>query len=261
MAGNRVGSDTMKTVCIVQSRMGSTRLKGKALLPLAGKSLTQNLLERVKRATKLDAVVLAVPATPENECLWQVAHDAGCEFYWYKGDENDLVGRYLACAKSFDADIIVRVPGDNPCVEPEYIDSAIDNFFQRPYLFYSNTMVHLQLKPSIPYRTKWVDGLGCEIFTLSRLQWIDKMTLGNLKFREHPHLYWENFVKGCDCDNQEFAIAVADSPPRIIIPLRLDVNTLADYEFIREIYDHFGHNRFTIEEVLEYLDQKEAVHG
>ena len=243
----------MKVVAIVQSRMGSTRLPGKAILPLGGKPLTQNLLERVKRATKLNAVVLAVPATPENECLWQVAHDAGCDFYWYKGDENDLVGRYLDCAKSFDADIIVRVPGDNPCVEPRYVDEAVARYFDIPALFYSNTTVRLTEHPLHPF----VDGLGAEVFSVSRLGWVDRRTSGQTDYREHPHRLMYDIAESSHRRGQDCGIYFNVARP----DFRLDVNTQADYEFIRDIYDHFGHNCFTIEEVLAYLDQKEAVHG
>lgn len=232
----------MRTVCIVQQRMASTRLPGKALLPLAGKSLTQNLLERVKRATKLDAVVLAVPATPENECLWQVAHDAGCEFYWYSGEEHDLVGRYLAAAKCFNADIIVRVPGDNPCVEYNAIDAAIDEYLRVPYSFYSNTTAQVG--------SVAVDGIGAEVFSLSRLKWLDRITAGSAIHREHPHRYFEEcqheYGNGVHFWNGGAAV-------------RLDVNDQDDYDFIAEIYSHFGHNRFTVEEVLGYLDSKVSV--
>src|SRR3990167_9729802 len=119
----------MKTVAIIQARAGSTRLPGKAFLPLAGKSMTQNIIERVQRATKLDDVVLAFPDTRTNAdtTFADLAVRCGCSYYRGTGiDENDLVGRYLGAAEMYHADIVVRIPGDNPCVEPGYIDKAVE---------------------------------------------------------------------------------------------------------------------------------------
>lgn len=237
--------ERLRIVCIVQQRMGSTRLPGKALLPLAGKSLTQNLLERVKRATKLDEVVLAVPGTPENECLWQVAHDADCQFYWYRGDENDLVGRYLACAESFGADIICRIPGDNPCVQPEYIDLAVQSY-QDSAQIYVSTMY-----PCIDGR-RYFDGVGAEVVSVSRLRWLDHATEGCPLYREHPHKLFEDrhLIDGVEQYTRHAAVSET---------VHLDVNSQADYDFIKDIYDHFQCNTFHVSEVLTYLDQRKGV--
>src|SRR3972149_11126792 len=123
----------MRTVAIVQSRMGSTRLPGKAMLPLAGKSMTQNIIERVQRATKLDDVVLAFPdtRTEADTTFADLAVRCGCSYYRGTGiDENDLVGRYLGAAEMYHADIVVRIPGDNPCVDGEFIDEAIEHYLR-----------------------------------------------------------------------------------------------------------------------------------
>jgi spore coat polysaccharide biosynthesis protein SpsF len=214
----------LKVVAILQQRMGSKRLPGKALLPLAGKSMTENIIERVKRAKRLDHVVLAVPPQDENAFAWMP-----CRVHAPLVDENDLVARYLTVAERCHADIIVRVPCDNPCIEPEYIDSAVQHYMENPDVFYSNTTDR--------YHRTWVDGIGCEVFSLSRLKWLDRITREQFKdpeLREHPHRLFG------------FQLPKAD--------IRLDVNTEEDYQFIKGIYNHIGHNHFHVSEVLDYLE-------
>jgi spore coat polysaccharide biosynthesis protein SpsF len=216
----------MKIVAILQARMGSTRLPGKSMLPLAGKPMVQNIIERVQRATRLDAVVLAVP-WQEDFCA--VAKATNCSVS-YSVDENDLVRRYCEAAeRTYDADIIVRVCCDNPCIDPAFIDDAIEQYLRYPFVFYTNTVV--QMTP-----TRTLDGIGCEVLSRSRLHWLDQVTQGNPTWREHPHKYFYDH-------------GLASDP---IATHRLDVNTREEYEKIAALYDHFGHNRFTTQDILAY---------
>ncbi len=227
----------MRVVAILQARMNSTRLPGKMLLPLCGAPLIQRVIERVQRATCLDAVVLAVPSTTDNRPL-AACVNGGCKFYPYTGEEHDVVGRYLSAAVSFDADLVVRIPGDNPCVEPAVIDAAVEAYLAEPYLYYSNTVAWIESA------SRYVDGLGAEVCSRSRWQWLDHKTRGQPSLREHPHRYFES----CGLLNMH----VAD--------LRLDVNTQADYECIRDMYEALypTNNQFTITDILAYLDPKKV---
>lgn len=242
----------MRVVAILQARMGSTRLPGKVMLPLAGKPMVQNIIERVKRAERVDEVILAIP---EHDDPHFSSLPIDC-IYSYGGPENDLVGRYLQVAEGNEADLIVRVPCDNPCVDPAYIDQAVDEYFKRPYHFYSNTtgLVPYLMNDIKCYYS--IDGIGCEIFSLSTMKWLDVVTRGNAACREHPHKYWYDFSDEADCDQPEWSIVIAESAE-----LRLDVNTLDDYHFIERIYTHFGHNRFTAQEILDCPPVRERLHG
>lgn len=226
----------MRTIAILQARLGSTRLPGKVLLPLAGKSMLQNIIERVQRATTIHAVRLTYPVADQAEFILIVeacrartgqgfaTRDVQGYAWW--DDPRDLVGRYAETAMLSDADIIVRIPCDNPCIDPVFIDEAVRQYQQFPFVFYSNTTASVDGFA--------IDGIGAEVLSVSRLRWLDEKTRDVPEFREHPHKYFE-------------ATGLLDLPKA---DLRLDVNTHADYEFISAIYDHFGHNRFTTEEVL-----------
>jgi spore coat polysaccharide biosynthesis protein SpsF len=227
----------MKVVAILQQRLGNTRCPGKGNLMLAGKTMDLNIVERVQRSKLIHQVVLACPPSDEDSFSY-----LPCRIHAPLVDENDLVGRYLVTAERCHADIVVRICCDNPCVEPEYIDKAIEYYLEHPVIFYSNAELTF-------VRNQWVDGLGCEVFSMSRLQWLDRMTTGIPKFREHPHKYFH--------ENKVYLPWYLPYQPEDV--LRLDVNTIDDYEYIRRIYDHFGNNTFHVNEVLAYLESKSAV--
>lgn len=217
--------------------MGSTRLPGKALLPLAGKSMTENIIDRVRRAKRLDDVVLAVPPKDENAFA-----SMPCRIHAPLVDENDLVGRYLVTAERCHADIIVRVPCDNPCIEPEYIDKAVEDYLDLPYVFYSNTT-------DLVNHT-WIDGVGAEVLSMSRLKWLDGMTKGDQRLREHPHkFFWERYK---DNEAPECGIIFGKELP----DHRLDVNDQEDYEAMQNIYSYFGNNQFHVSQWLDIVTSK-----
>lgn len=235
----------MKVVCIVQQRLHSTRFPRKALADLCGHSMTWHILQRCKRAKLVDQVVLAVPDEPDWRVLQQIAEECGvmCAFF-PSIPADDLVGRYLACATASGADLIVRVPGDNPCVEPRYVDEAVRMYRVYPLAFYSNT--------TVGWNGRWIDGLGAEVASLSRWHWLDAQTQPPCPaaYREHPHqIFYELAAR----HPEWFGFPVSTPAD-----LRLDINTLEDYAFIKDLYEHVYpmHPHFTIEDVLAYLRQR-----
>lgn len=222
----------MNIVAVVHARMGSTRLPGKSLLPLAGAPLVQHVLERVSRTPCVSCVVLAVPEHDHNE--FRPAADAvpGVILYRHLGDESDVLGRIVSAATICDADVVIRIPADNPCVDPAYLDFAVERYSRFPFCYYSNTTDLCD--------GRWVDGVGGEVCSISRLRWLDNITLDDRELREHPHRYFEK--------NGMLSLPKAD--------VRLDVNTPDEYDFIASIFTHFRHNRFTTAEVLAYLSQE-----
>lgn len=229
--------------------MGSTRLPGKALLPMANMSMTFRLLERVKRSKLVDEVCLSVPETcgiGEDDPFCQIAHYAGVKFDNPRVEENDLVARYLQSAKLCDADIIVRIPGDNPCVDPWAIDVAVQCYLDHPAIFVSNA--------GDGEETSWPNGIGCEVFSVSRLKWLDKITGGYDDQREHLHQFFHrmDLVREPDYHGSSFPMG-----------LKLDVNTRADYEYVKDIFEacYMANPHFGIGDIVQYLTHKEVNHG
>ena len=217
----------MKTICVIQSRLGSSRLPGKVLLPLGGKSMLQNIVERLRQCKKIDEIVVAWPFNDFAEGM-QTGFDA--EQYFYSGDENDLIGRFLACAKEYKADWVVRVCSDNPVVEASMIDELVD---------WKEILGPLFSTAEDPWRDH--DGFGGEIYSTELLDWMDK-TIKCSEYREHPHKFWIKLLR------------YSYGGKRYPRGFRLDINTPRDYEKLSDIYDHFGHNQFSAREALKYLE-------
>lgn len=228
----------MKIVAILQARMHSTRLPGKMLLPLAGTPLVQRVIERVRRATRLDDVVLAVPSRDAADFA-PICNNSRAWLYSSPLDESDLIGRYLRAADAHDADVIVRIPCDNPCVDPFWIDQAIIRYLQGTSLFVSTTT-------GTPDGQHYLDGIGAEVFSSNQLQLVDRLTRGLPRYREHPHLW---FYEHTDWHDP----STGHNPLYPVI--RLDVNTQADYAFIAELYEHCYAIRtdFDSDDILRYL--------
>src|SRR5262245_26023982 len=115
---------TPKAVAIIQARMGSTRLFGKVMMKIAGRSLLAYLTERISKARYLQSIVLATTRNPHYNAIIEECERFGITNF--RGSESDVLGRYVSAARACDADIIVRVTADNPFTDPESIDRVVD---------------------------------------------------------------------------------------------------------------------------------------
>lgn len=112
-----------RAVAVIQARMGSTRLPGKVLLPLAGQPVLWHIVERLRRCRNLDAIVIATSDQPGDDDLVSFAAALGIPLV--RGPEEDVLERFCLAAATQDADIVLRVTGDAPLVDPELIDAMI----------------------------------------------------------------------------------------------------------------------------------------
>lgn len=237
----------MRTICIIQARVGSTRFPGKVLADLAGKPMLQHIIDRCGRAMRVDQVVVVIPNTAENEVLFDFASES-VRVLAPDCDESDLIGRHWFAADLLKPDAIVRVPADNPCVEPAEISHAVRRYYERR----SKTAIPDRMMTNIqPLRGNgYPDGIGCEVYGFETLRWMHE-TITDKLLREHPHKYFmdSGFYYTLRC------------PAGIKRPdLRLDVNTKADLAFIRDIYDALYSQtpNFTTVDILRYLDGRSA---
>src|SRR5262249_6026596 len=112
-----------RVVGIVSARMASTRYPGKAMVLLAGRPLLEILLQRIASSPLLDSVALATSAHADNLVLVELARALGIPPY--QGDEDDVLKRYVDCARMMAADHVVRITGDNPLTDLETLESLV----------------------------------------------------------------------------------------------------------------------------------------
>jgi glutamate-1-semialdehyde 2,1-aminomutase len=137
--------------------MGSRRLPGKVLAQLGGVPLIELLLHRLARSREIGATVVAIPGDHGNEPLARFLHDRGHDVY--AGSETDVLDRYYQAARSRGADVVVRVTGDCPLVDPAIVDEVIAAFRRSGAEYGSNTN-----PPTFP------DGLDVEVFSFAALE-------------------------------------------------------------------------------------------
>jgi glutamate-1-semialdehyde-2,1-aminomutase len=147
----------MKIVAVVQARMGSTRLPGKVLKPLAGRPMLWHVLTRALAAKSVDEVVLATTDAPEDRALEPTARALGVRVVY--GHPTDVLDRFRLAAQASGADAIVRVTADCPFLDPEIVDACVELFKKSGAAYASNA-----IKRTFP------DGLDVEVFSSAALE-------------------------------------------------------------------------------------------
>jgi len=208
-----------KTVCIIQARMGSSRLPGKVLRPLGNKTVLGNVIHRIQKCKLIDGIVVA---TPDREIVQEaIAYGA----YYYLGDENNVLERYYKAARMFNADRIVRITADCPYIMPDIVDKLIEK--AENYSYGSNVISRTYPK-----------GLDCEVFNYKELERAHKES----DEREHVTPFIIKYAKQKyslqDTQNNSFR--------------RITLDTEQDYQELTNLYKYIG-DIYTYEEAKQYI--------
>lgn len=225
----------MRTIVIVQARMGSTRLPGKVMLPLSGRPILGRLLERLGRVSLADGVVVATTTSLADDAIEVYCRNNGVNYY--RGSENDVLFRYFETAKSFDAKLVVRVTSDCPLLDPQIVDTAIAEFGRGDNDYLSN-----MIPPTFPY------GMAVEVFTMDSLARAHNEATQAAE-REHvtPYLYW---------NPSKFRLKAISMVPDLSHH-RWTVDTLQDYELVKRLFEALypANVHFTMDDILSLLQE------
>ncbi|MFV3076217.1 cytidylyltransferase domain-containing protein [Niveispirillum fermenti] len=112
-----------RVIGVIQARMGSTRLPGKVMMQVAGKSLIAHQVERLRRCRRLDGLCLATSDRPGDDAL--ADHAAALDVPVFRGSETDVLDRFYRAAYGQGADIAVRFTGDCPLIDPALVDTLV----------------------------------------------------------------------------------------------------------------------------------------
>lgn len=170
-----------KVVAIIQARMAASRLPGKVLKEIAGKPMLQHVIERARRARRVNEVMVATTTDPSDDAVESFCKEVGVSVF--RGSMQDVLDRYYQAAKLIQADVIVRLTADCPLLDPALIDKVIDSFFHEKVDFAAN-----RLPP--PFHRTYPIGLDVEVCSFAALEraWDDAIQPYE---REHvmPYLY------------------------------------------------------------------------
>ena len=225
----------MKTVIIIQARMGSTRLPGKVLKKIMGKPLLQYQLERLKDVRNADQIVVATSKKDSDDPIIDLCCKLGVSYY--RGSENDVLQRFHDTALSFGADCIVRINADCPLISSEVVDEIIGLYKteSRNVDYVSNI-----LYPSYPI------GFHTEVFSKET---IIKANLSSIdkEEREHvtPYIY----------RNPNIFNLRSVSINRDLSHFRLTVDYKEDFELIKNIIEAIYPNnpKFKMNDIITFL--------
>ena len=123
-----------RVVAVVQARMGSRRLPGKVLLKLGTRPVIWHVVNRLSRCLRVDEIVVATTAKPEDDALVRWCGLEGVSVY--RGSSNDLLSRYLGAATEYRADSVLRITADCPALDSNIIDLVIDGYHQGGWDYY-----------------------------------------------------------------------------------------------------------------------------
>lgn len=228
--------NTKPKICaLIAVRMKSKRLPKKALVDIEGYTAIERVVNNLKPSKYIDEIILATTKNNEDDPIEELAKNKGLPFF--RGDEDNVVKRFIGAAEKFNADIVVRVTGDCPLVSYEIADYLINSHLEKGADYTGNNIDD----PPI--------GTISEIITLSALK---KLTTVNvdLNYSEYMTFYFRNNPKF-------FSINIVPCPKEYCRPnYRMTLDYPEDLEFFRVIFKKFqpGSGAIPLAETISFLD-------
>jgi len=221
----------MKTIVIIQARMGSSRLPGKILMPLGSHNNLYYVTTRCRSIAGVEEVVVATSTLSQDDAVeqWCNEHQIPC----FRGSEEDVLSRYIEASKLYEPAYIVRVTADCPFVDIEMAQDMI-------------RLIKDHQVDIVDFGAELPRGLAVEVVSYSTLQDINEHGK-ELRHREHVTYYAYEFKK-------QFSRVVYQPPANRLHPaLRITLDTHEDYRVISAIAKHFDDPLVPSSTVIEYL--------
>lgn len=233
-----------RSVIVVQARMSSSRLPGKVMLPILGKSLLLRMVERLQMIKHKAQIVIATSDDSSDDIIENesIKMQVAC----YRGSLTNLLDRHYQAAKSLNADVVLKIPSDCPLIDPQIIDQVFDFYFadSEKHDYVSN------LHPAT-----FPDGNDVEIMSMSCLEKSWKEAKKPLELEHTTPYIWEN--------PEKFRIGnlLWETGLDYSMSHRFTIDYEADYLFITRVYEELYDENpaFSCEDIISLLDQKPEI--
>jgi len=213
---------------------------------LAGKTVLEHVIERIKRCKTINNVIIATTVNSEDTEIIKICDNT--RTLYYRGSENDVLSRYYQAALISNTDIIIRCTGDCPLIDSNILDSMIKKFLDMNIKYYA--LKYCNGNQAFP------DGFDITIFTFDVLKEAYYNATSN-EDREHVEPYIKRKYGG-----STYTIELNKEYPNLNFQnLHLSLDTRKDYKVLQNIFDnvYLNNKKFTVYDVLEYLNNHSEI--
>ena len=217
--------------CIIQARMGSTRLPGKAMLSVENnKTVLDFVIKQLQNCKLVDKIIVATTTLEDDNKIANFSKDSGIDCF--RGSSDNVLDRYYQCAKEYSVSTIVRIPSDKPLIDPGIVDNLVSVFRNDSYDYITNFLSN----PTFP------SGTEVEIFSINALKkaW-KKAKLPSEK--EHVTPYFPNH-------KSEFKIKHIENSENLS-HLRWAVDRIEDLDLVRLIVSKIKKRPVLMDDIIE----------
>ena len=222
--------------CIIQARMGSTRLPGKAMLSVENdKTVLYFVIKQLQNCKLVDKIIIATTTLEDDNKIANFSKDLGIDCF--RGSSDNVLDRYYQCAKEYSVSTIVRIPSDKPLIDPEIVDNLVSVFRNDSYDYITNFLSN----PTFP------SGTEVEIFSINALKkaW-KKAKLPSEK--EHVTPYFTNH-------KDEFKITHVENTENLS-HLRWAVDRIEDLKLVRKIVSKIKKRPIMMKDIVDLFTKE-----
>ena len=219
--------------CIIQARMGSSRLPGKIMKKINGNTpMLKFQLDQLEFSKNIDQIIIATTTLEPDNLIVDFCKKNNLECF--RGESKDVLDRYYRCAKKFKLSIIVRITSDNPLIDPTIVDHVISRFIDSDYDYMSTEVKKSPL------------GFAVEVFTFKSI----KKAWEEAKLpSEHEHVtpYFYN-------NPDKFKIESV-SQEKDLSHIRCTVDTEYDFKLIEKIISKIETRPIHLDHILDLFSK------
>ena len=220
-----------KIGCIIQARMGSTRLPGKVMMNVEDqKPVLYFVIKQMQECKLIDKIIVATTTNEEDNQIANYSKNLGIDFF--RGSSEDVLDRYYQCAKEYSVSTIVRIPSDKPLIDPEIVDNVINRFKNNSYDYITNFLPN----------STFPSGSEVEIFSINALERVWKKAKLPSE-REHVTSYFSNH-------EDEFKITHIENSENLS-HLRWAVDRIEDLDLVRLIVSKIKKRPVLMDDIIE----------
>ena len=220
-----------KIGCIIQARMGSTRLPGKVMMNVEDqKPVLYFVIKQMQECKLIDKIIVATTTNEEDNQIANYSKNLGIDFF--RGSSENVLDRHYQCAKEYSISTIVRIPSDKPLIDPEIVDNVINRFKNNSYDYITNFLPN----------STFPSGSEVEIFSINALERVWKKAKLPSE-REHVTSYFSNH-------EDEFKITHIENSENLS-HLRWAVDRIEDLDLVRLIVSKIKKRPVLMDDIVE----------